>query len=93
MTTNPVHLLSGRYGLYVTDGVTNATLPRGTSPDELTFEYALNLLKVRAEQGPSERQLKKAAAKKAAEAKKAAPKKAAKKSAKKAVKKAAKNAE
>ncbi len=93
VTTNPVHLLSGRYGLYVTDGVTNATLPRGTAPDELTFEYALNLLKVRAEQGPSERQLKKAAAKKAAEAKKAAPKKAAKKATKKAVKKAAKKAE
>ena len=93
VTTNPVHLLSGRYGMYVTDGVTNATLPRGTSPEELTFEYALNLLKVRAEQGPSERQLKKAAAKKAADAKKAAPKKAAKKPAKKAVKKAAKKAE
>jgi DNA topoisomerase-1 len=88
VTTNPVQLLSGRYGPYVTDGVTNASLPRGTAPEELTFEYALNLLKVRAEQGPSEKQLKKSAAKKAAATKKAAPKKAAKKTAKKAAKKA-----
>jgi DNA topoisomerase-1 len=91
VTGNPVQLLSGRFGAYVTDGTTNATLPRGTSPDELTFEYALNLLKVRAEQGPSPRQLKKAAAaakKKAAAPKKAAPKKkAAKKAATKAMKK------
>jgi DNA topoisomerase-1 len=89
VTGNPVQLLSGRYGAYVTDGTTNATLPRGTAPEELTLEYALNLLKVRAEQGPSERQLKKAAAKKAAATRKAAPKKAVKKkAAKKAVKKA-----
>ncbi len=66
VTNNPVQLLSGRYGPYVTDGATNASLPRGTAPEELTFEYALNLLKVRAEQGPSERQLKRAAAKKPA---------------------------
>ncbi len=30
----------------MTDGATNATLPRGTAPEEPTFEYALNLLKV-----------------------------------------------
>ena len=71
----------------MTDGATNATLPRGTAPEELTFEYALNLLKVRAEQGPSERQLKQAAAKKAAAEKKAAAKKAAKKAKRKSPKK------
>ncbi len=70
----------------MTDGVTNASLPRGTATEELTFEYALNLLKVRAEQGPSPRQLKRAAAKKTAASKKAAPKKAVKK-VKKATKK------
>ncbi len=53
VTSNPVQLLAGRYGPYVTDGVTNASLPRGTSPEEVTLEYALNLLKARAEQGPS----------------------------------------
>ena len=88
VTNNPVQLLSGRYGPYVTDGVTNASLPRGMAPEELTLEFALNLLQARAEQGPSERQLKRAATKKAAAERKAAPKKAAKKPVKKAAKKA-----
>lgn len=79
VTSNPVQLLAGRYGPYVTDGVTNASLPRGTAPEEVTLEYALNLLKARAEQGPSKP--KKSAAPKKAAAPKA--KKAAKKSAKK----------
>ena len=92
VTNNPVHLLSGSYGPYVTDGVTNATFPRGTAPEEVTLEYALNLLKVRAEQGPSERQLMKAAKKAAAE-KKAAPKKAVKKAKKKSPKKPTDDAE
>ena len=89
VTKNPVQLLAGRFGPYVTDGETNASLPRGMNPEELTLEYALSLLKTRAEQGPSPKQLKKAAAaKKAATAKKAAPKKAApKKAAKKTAKK------
>ena len=43
VTNNPVQLLAGRYGPYVTDGVTNASLPRGTAPEEVTLEYALNL--------------------------------------------------
>ena len=53
VTNNPVQLLAGRYGPYVTDGATNASLPRGTAPEEVTLEYALNLLKARAEQGPA----------------------------------------
>ena len=44
VTGKPVQLLAGRYGPYVTDGVTNASLPRGTAPEEVTLEYALNLL-------------------------------------------------
>ena len=46
---------SGRYGPYVTDGVTNASLPKDAPPEEITFEYALNLLQARAEAGPSKR--------------------------------------
>jgi DNA topoisomerase-1 len=53
VTGKPVQVLRGRYGPYVADGVTNASLPRGTAPEEISFEYALNLLKLRAERGPS----------------------------------------
>jgi DNA topoisomerase-1 len=69
-------LLAGRYGPYVTDGVTNASLPKDASPEEITFEYALTLLQARAEAGPSKKRpvrRKTAVAKKAATTKKAAP--------------------
>jgi len=49
VTQQPVQLLPGRYGPYVTDGQTNASLPRGTTPEELTFAMALELLQARAE--------------------------------------------
>jgi hypothetical protein len=55
VTKQPVKLLSGRFGDYVTDGVTNATLPRDFTPESLTFEQALNLLAERAARGPSTR--------------------------------------
>ncbi len=47
-----VRLLSGRFGPYVTDGATNASLPRGADPDQITLEQALTLLAERAAQGP-----------------------------------------
>jgi DNA topoisomerase-1 len=84
VTGKPVHLLAGRYGPYVTDGATNASLPRGTSVDEVTLEYALNLLKARAERGPSARPTRRRRG-----AAPAAAKPAAKKPAKKGVKKKA----
>lgn len=59
VTGNNVQLLDGRYGHYVTDGTTNASLPKATDPAELTFEQALDLLAERAAQGP--RKKKKAA--------------------------------
>ena len=55
VTNQPVRLLQGRYGPYVSDGVTNASLPRSVTIDEMTFEYALNLLKERAAAGPSKK--------------------------------------
>ena len=73
LTGKPLQLLVGRYGPYVTDGVTNASLTRGTVPEEVTFEYALNLLKVRAEQGPSKRTFRRRPAKAAAGSRKTAP--------------------
>ncbi|MDC0357770.1 type I DNA topoisomerase, partial [Oligoflexia bacterium] len=39
---------SGRYGPYVTDGEINASLPKGTKPEELTMDEAVNLLAARA---------------------------------------------
>jgi DNA topoisomerase-1 len=53
ITGEPVRLLPGRYGPYVTDGTTNASLPRETQPEQLTLEAALALLAERAARGPS----------------------------------------
>jgi DNA topoisomerase-1 len=80
VTQQPVKLLDGRYGPYVTDGETNASLPRDAKSDEVTFEYALQLLAARAAQGPSKKKKAKKSKKKAARkktAKKATKKKAA----------------
>ncbi|NQT38097.1 MAG: type I DNA topoisomerase [Planctomycetes bacterium] len=87
VTGEPVQLLEGRYGPYVTDGTTNASLPRDTPTEEVTLEKALDLLAVRAAKGPSTR---KKVAKKKATTKKATTKKAKKKTAKKAKKSAVK---
>ena len=48
VTENPVVLQSGRYGPYVSDGVTNASIPKGTAPESITLEDALTLLATRA---------------------------------------------
>lgn len=53
ITDQPVKLLDGRYGPYVTDGQTNASLPKGVSPEDLTFERSLQLLAERAAKGSS----------------------------------------
>ena len=72
---------SGRYGPYVTDGETNASLRErdGDTVEELTDDRAAELLQARRDAGPSTRGRKKAAAKKTAKkstAKKSATKKA-----------------
>ncbi|WP_449278042.1 type I DNA topoisomerase [Leucobacter sp. GX24907] len=78
----PVRVRDGRFGPYVTDGETNATIPRGESVDEITFERAIDLLAIKRAKGPA----KKRATKKAPAKKPAAKKPAGKKtSAKKAV--------
>jgi len=48
-------LMSGRYGPYVTDGTTNASLPRGAAPEALTYEQAMELLAARRDAAPAPR--------------------------------------
>ena len=40
----PIKLKDGRFGPYVTDGETNATIPRGENAEEITYERAVQLL-------------------------------------------------
>lgn len=76
VTGEPVRLLAGRYGPYVTDGQTNASLPKTTPPENLEFNEAVSLLAERAAAGGSKKSGRKKAtgtrAKKAAPAKRAA---------------------
>jgi len=44
-----VQVKTGRYGPYATDGTVNATIPKGTDPESLTLERAVELLAAREE--------------------------------------------
>ena len=73
-TEAEIRLMEGRYGAYVTDGETNATLPKSITPEALTLEEAARLLDDRAAAAPAKGK-KKVPAKKAAPKKKPAAKK------------------
>jgi len=81
-TEAEIKLMEGRYGAYVTDGTTNATLPKTIDKDQLTLEEAAQLIDTRAAAAPAKgkRGAKKAPTKKAAAKKAPAKKKAAAKS-------------
>ncbi len=83
-TGAPLQIFAGRYGPYVTDGVYNATLARGSEPDDLTVADALTLLTAAAARGKPARRGRRAGtfgAKKTAPRKTASKKTAAKKTA------------
>jgi DNA topoisomerase-1 len=43
-TGKPLQILKGRYGPYVTDGETNATIGRDADPEDMTMDEAVRLL-------------------------------------------------
>lgn len=56
----PIRVLDGRFGPYVTDGTTNATVRRGMDPTTLTLDDGVELLRERAARGPAKKTAKRA---------------------------------
>ena len=50
-----IKVMPGRYGPYVTDGTTNATIPKAIAPEEITEEQAIALIDERAAKGPAKK--------------------------------------
>src|SRR5579884_4196257 len=59
-----VKVMAGRFGPYVTDGSTNATLPKGTEPSSVTLDEAVRMIDERAAKGPPAKKGRKTARKK-----------------------------
>jgi DNA topoisomerase-1 len=70
----PIRIKDGRFGAYVTDGTTNATIPRGEDIEDIDFERAVQLLADKRAKGPAKPKAKAPA--KRAPAKRAPAKKA-----------------
>jgi DNA topoisomerase-1 len=47
VTGKPIEIKDGKFGLYVTDGKTNATLPKDTPPEAVTLDQALEMIATR----------------------------------------------
>jgi DNA topoisomerase I len=71
----PIKLKDGRFGPYVTDGTTNATIPRGEEIDDIDFDRAVQLLADKRAKGPAKKPVKRATAKKSTTRSSAAKKK------------------
>ncbi len=59
----PIKIKSGKFGPYVTDGETNATIPSGEVPTEVSFERAVELLADRRAKGPAKKPARRVRAK------------------------------
>jgi DNA topoisomerase-1 len=69
----PIALYEGRYGPYVKHGKTNASLPKGVEPEDVTIDMALELLEAR-----RQRDAAKKSKKRSKRSSKAAPKRSSK---------------
>jgi DNA topoisomerase-1 len=74
VSEKPIKIKDGRFGAYVTDGTTNATIPRGEQIEEIDFDRAVQLLADKRAKGPAKPKAK--AAPRKTPAKKASAKKA-----------------
>ncbi|MET4059792.1 DNA topoisomerase-1 [Arthrobacter sp. UYP6] len=55
VSEKPIVVKDGRFGPYITDGITNITVPRSTAIEELTREQAIELLAEKREKGPAKK--------------------------------------
>ena len=76
-TKLPLVIKDGRFGPYITDGEYNASVPRGTSPEEMTLEIAAEMIAEKRAAGPPKK--KKSTRKKTSKKKTTARKKTTKK--------------
>ncbi|MCH6230059.1 type I DNA topoisomerase [Microbacterium sp. CFH 31415] len=65
VSEKPIKVKDGRFGPYVTDGVTNVTIPRGQTPDDITYEIAVQMLADKRAKGPAPKRATRKATKKA----------------------------
>jgi DNA topoisomerase-1 len=87
LTDLPLVIKDGRFGPYVTDGETNASLRRGQTPESLSIEQASEMLAEKRAKGPAAPRKKATAARKTTAAKATGTKAAAAKATKTAAKK------
>ena len=60
VSEKPVVVKDGRFGPYVTDGETNASLRKGDTVENITIERAAELLQIRRDAGPAKKARKSA---------------------------------